>query len=121
MIFFPPLDIEWLLHDYLKVDYLSRKLGQIIEQNNTEITGPMAMAMDQSTLPSRKKEEGVTRPSPGSPAILVSCPPQLQVILGNAGVLNRGRSAERGPPGGHHPWWEGLCVIMLFGEYPHSR
>lgn len=44
----------------------------------------------------------------------------MQVILRNARALKSGRLAERRPPGGHHPRWGGLCVIMLFGEYSHS-
>lgn len=94
---------------------MSRNLGQIIEQNNTEITGPKVMAMDPSTLPSRKKKEGVTRPSPGSPAILVSCPPQLQVKLGMLEYLKE-EGQLKGAPGRSSSMVErALCDNAVWG------
>lgn len=94
---------------------MSRKLGQIIEQNNTEITGSKVMAMDPSTLPSRKKKEGVTRPSPGSPAILISCPPQLQVKLGMLEYLKE-EGQLKGAPGRSSSMVErALCDNAVWG------
>lgn len=73
------------------------------------------MAMDPSTLPSRKKKEGVTRPSPGSPAILVSCPPQLQVKLGMLEYLKE-EGQLKGAPGRSSSMVErALCDNAVWG------
>jgi hypothetical protein len=63
---FTPRGIEWLLYHTLRVDYLSRKPGQLIEQNNTEVARSMGMPMDSRHFPVEEREG-----SPGSPAIIL--------------------------------------------------